>query len=104
MGRNQDLMKDLQKITMKIVIQGILSKEMLITRRDNVIFIEIYHFYQKEKKVNKCKKLICSIEDKQKYVIHIRALKQALNRGLRLKKVHRVIKFNQRAWLNHKLA
>ena len=39
------------------------------------------------------------MEDKEKYVIHTRALKQALNLGLILKKVHRVIKFNQRAWL-----
>ena len=46
------------------------------------------------KKVNKCKKLVCVIEDKEKYVAHIRALKQALNRGLKLKKVHRVIQFN----------
>ena len=45
-------------------------------------------------------KNFCSIEDKEKYVIHIRALKQALNNGLKLKKVHRVIKFKQKAWLN----
>ena len=32
-------------------------------------------------------------------MIHIRALKQALNHGLVLKDVHRVIKFNQEAWL-----
>ena len=56
-------------------------------------------FLPERKKVNKVEKLICSIEDKEKYVIHIRALKQALNNGLILKKVHRVIKFNQRAWL-----
>ena len=31
--------------------------------------------------------------------MHIRNLKQALNHGLVLKKVHRVIKFNQNAWL-----
>ena len=31
-------------------------------------------------------------------VVHIRSLKQALNRGLILKKVHRVIQFNQEAW------
>ena len=37
--------------------------------------------------------------DKKNYVDHIRSLKQALNHGLVLKKVHRVIKFNQRAWL-----
>ena len=33
------------------------------------------------------------------YVVHIRALKQALNHGLVLKKVHRVIQFNQKPWL-----
>ena len=33
------------------------------------------------------------------YVVHIRSLKQALNHGLILKKVHRVIQFNHKAWL-----
>ena len=33
------------------------------------------------------------------YVVHIRTLKQALNNGLVLKKVHKVIEFNQKAWL-----
>ena len=36
---------------------------------------------------------------KKNYVVHIRSLKQALNHGLLLKKVHRVIQFNQEAWL-----
>ena len=56
-------------------------------------------FSPERKKVYECKKLIRSIEDKEKYVIHIRVLKQALNHGLILKQVHKVIKFNQRAWL-----
>ena len=56
-------------------------------------------FLPERKKVEKVEKLICSIEDKEKYVIHIRALKQALNHGLKLKNVHRVVKFNQKAWL-----
>ena len=43
------------------------------------------------KKIKKVEKLIFNIEDKEKYVFHIRALKQALNRSLKLKKVHRVI-------------
>ena len=43
-------------------------------------------FLSESKKVNKIEKLICSIEDKKKYVIHIRALKQTLNHGLVLKK------------------
>ena len=37
--------------------------------------------------------------DKEKWVIHIRALKQALNHDLKLIKLHRVITFNQRAQL-----
>ena len=51
------------------------------------------------RKLEKVEKLVCSIEDKEKYVILIRALKQALNHGLILKDVHRVIKLNQEAWL-----
>ena len=43
-------------------------------------------FLPKRKKVKKVEKLICEIEDKKKYVIHIRALKQALNHGFILKK------------------
>ena len=54
-------------------------------------------FLPESKKVNKVEKLICDIEDKKKYVIHIRALKQALNNGLRLKKVHRIIQFKQKS-------
>ena len=36
---------------------------------------------------------------KENYVVHMRSLKQALNHGIILKKVHRVIQFNQEAWL-----
>ena len=36
-------------------------------------------FLPERKKLEKVEKLVCSIEDKGKYVIHIRALKQALN-------------------------
>ena len=43
--------------------------------------------------------LVCSIHDKENYVVHMRALKQALNHGLILKKVHRVMQSNQEAWL-----
>ena len=53
-------------------------------------------FLPERKKLEKVEKLVCSIEDKEKYVIHIRALKQALNNGLKLKKVHRIIKFQQK--------
>ena len=48
-------------------------------------------FLPEIKKVEKVEKLICCIEDKEKHVIHIRVLKQALNHGLKFKKLHRVI-------------
>ena len=50
-------------------------------------------------KISKCKKLVCNLLNKKKYVVHIKSLKQALNHGLKLKKVHRIIEFNQKAWL-----
>ena len=44
-------------------------------------------------------KLVCDLHNKKKYVVHIKSLKQALNHGLKLKRVHRIIEFNQKAWL-----
>ena len=57
------------------------------------------HFYLKKMKINKTQKLVRNLRDKKKYVAHISILKQALNHELKLKKVHRVIEFNQEAWL-----
>ena len=56
-------------------------------------------FLPQGRKLEKVEKPVCSIEDKEKYVVQIRSLKQVLNHGLILKDVHRVIKFNQEAWL-----
>ena len=56
-------------------------------------------FLPEREKIEKYNKFICTIHDKNNYVVHIRALKQVLNHGLILKKVDRVIQFNQEAWL-----
>ena len=37
------------------------------------------------RKLEKDEKLVCGIEDNEKYIFHIRALKQGLNHGLILK-------------------
>ena len=50
-------------------------------------------------KIEKVVKPVTNLYDKNEHVIHIKNLKQALNHGLILKKVHRVIKFTQKAWL-----
>ena len=56
-------------------------------------------FLPERMKIDKCEKLVCNLHNKKKYIVHIRSLTQALNHGLILKKVHRVIQFNQEACL-----
>ena len=56
-------------------------------------------FLPKKMKIDKCEKLVCSLHNKKKYVVHIKSLKQALNHGFKLKRVHRIIEFSQKAWL-----
>ena len=47
-------------------------------------------------KIEKVEKLVANKHDKVEYV---RNLKQAWSNGLLLKKVHRIIKYNKKAWL-----
>ena len=49
--------------------------------------------------INNTKKLVCNLNNKKNYIVHINVLKQALDHGLKLKKVHRIIEFEQEAWL-----
>ena len=50
-------------------------------------------------KIENVEKLVANLHCKNEYVIHIRNSKQASNHRLVLKKVHRVVRFNQNAWL-----
>ena len=53
-------------------------------------------FLSEMMKIEKVEKLLANLHE---HVIFIKNLKQALNHGLILRKVQRVIKFNQRDWL-----
>ena len=57
------------------------------------------HFLPERMNIEKIEKLVANFHDKEEDVIHIKNLKEALNHKLVLKKVHRVVKFNQRVWL-----
>ena len=72
---------------MKIVKKGIFCKLMFNILKNYTSSIITYHFHQEERIIRKAKKLVANLHDKNKFVIHIRNLKQALNNGLVLKKV-----------------
>ena len=68
--------------------------------------VEIYKLIHgsKEPKDEKTKQLILNLNDKNKYVVHIRTLKFYLKHGLKLKKIHRAIKFEQQEILKPYIA
>ena len=63
-------------------------KEVALKHEDNA-------FLPERRKINGVEKLITTSKNNKRYVLHI----LALNHGLKLKKVHRVIEFKQKAWL-----
>ena len=56
-------------------------------------------FLVEKMKIGSEEKLVPNLKDIKGYVVHIKALDQALKRGLKLKKVHRVIEFKQSKWM-----
>ena len=85
----------------------------LATRTDKNYLLEVDVSYPKElhsphndlpfmcerMEINGEEKLVPNLRDKKSYVIHIQALNQALQHGLRLDRIHRAIEFNQSPWL-----
>ena len=50
-------------------------------------------------KIGRVEKLVPNLRDKKRYSVQIKTLNQALKHGLKLKKVHRVIEFQQIQWM-----
>ena len=50
-------------------------------------------------KINGVEKLVPNLYYKHKYIVHIKALKQAIDHGLMLESIHRAIEFKQSAWM-----
>ena len=85
----------------------------LATRTDKGYILEVNVSYPKELhnqhndlpfmceriEINGVEKLVPNLRDKKNYIIHIQALNQALQHGLRLDRNHRAIEFDQSPWL-----
>ena len=85
----------------------------LATRTDKGYLLEVDVSYPKElhnphndlpfmcerMEINGVEKLVPNLRDKKNYVIHIQALNQALQHGLRPEGIHRAIEFDQSQWL-----
>ncbi len=49
--------------------------------------------------LDKVSKLVLNLNNKEKYVIYNKALKQSLELGLKLTKINRVVQFDQSSWM-----
>ena len=52
-------------------------------------------------KVGDVKKIVPSLGNKAKFVVHYRNLQLYLSLGIRLTKIHRVLKFKQSDWIKN---
>ena len=50
-------------------------------------------------KTPKCNKLLLTLQDKNNYVVHYRNLQFYLKQGMKLKRVHKVLEFEQECWM-----
>ena len=87
--------------------------EELVDKKDRGYLLEVDVAYPRElhdshndppfmcdrMKINGVEKLIPNLYYKRKYIIHIKALKQAIDYGLVLERIHRCIEFKQSAWM-----
>ena len=79
-----------------IIPEIITAREDILSNLQKDIFKQ---YYDKEASDEKINKFILNVMDKKRYILHIFALKFYLEHGLKLKKVHRTINFNQSNFL-----
>ena len=85
----------------------------LATRTDKGYILEVDVSYSRElnnphndlpfmcerMEINGVEKMVPNLRDKKNYIIHIQALNQVLQHGLRLDRIHQAIEFYQSPWL-----
>ena len=81
----RNLIKSLQKYDKNICIGYILEVDIEYPKTLHNLHNDLPFLYERMM-IKKCSKLVCNLYDENKYVAHIRTLKQALHHGLILKK------------------
>ena len=74
-----------KKLFNGVALNGIVFRGAVLLRIALNLHLDL-PFLPERNEIKKCNKLVCNIYDKENYVVHIRALKQALNHGLIFKK------------------
>ena len=83
---------------MKTLIRNIFLNQMLNIQKFCLIFIRIFHFYLKEGKSKNVRSLFVTFKTRKLCCSH-KSFKTGIKSQINTKKVHRVIQFNQKAWL-----
>ena len=77
-----------------------LAPDSVLVSNDMLGDWQTYHAELLNIKEDKTKKLCPNLNNKSKYVVHSQNLQYYLEKGMKLTKIHRVIQFNQKAWLS----
>ena len=94
-----DKSKVLKLLEKKDTNQGFIFEVDLVYPKSLWVSHNHYPLAPEKIKIDKVDKLVCSFLPKKHYVVHYKNLKQYLQEGMILKKVHRGIKFYQSPWM-----
>ena len=76
-----------------------LAPEKKMVKKENMSDYQNKLIKDLELKITKNSKLLLTLEDKNDYVVHYENLKFYLKQGMRLKRVKRVLEFDQECWM-----
>ena len=76
-----------------------LAPEKKVTKKESMSEYQNRLMKDLELKPPDSKKLLLTLEDKKDYVVHYRNLQFYLKQGMKLKRVHRVLEFEQECWM-----
>ena len=100
LSKNEILSLDISNVCDNAITGFILEVDLEIPENLHNCFSDLPRCPSHETpKDSKCVKLLATLNNKQKYIIHYRSLKQVLQLGVKVTKTHRALSFKQSDWL-----